>query len=106
MQGDEARAAGYLMLDTNNNMIMCAVHTCVNRGTRAFEVKKVRYTIGQHCLARSRGLVQLGSIEVGGHDICIVAAGRAHEDSGVAPDQLLEGNPSCSDESQRLKMGT
>jgi hypothetical protein len=51
-------------------------------------------------------LVQLGPIEVGGHDICIVAAGRAHEDSGVAPDQPLEGNPSCSDESQRLKMGT
>jgi hypothetical protein len=51
-------------------------------------------------------LVQLGPIEVGGHDICIVAAGRAHEDSGVAPDQPLEGNPSCSDKSRRLRMGT
>jgi hypothetical protein len=91
------------MLIKNGDMIVSVVHTCVDRGTRPFEVEEVGYTVGQHGLARPRGLVQLGPVEVTGHDICIVAAGRAHEDSRVAPHQFFEGYASCGGESQPLK---
>lgn len=84
-------------------MVVSAVHTCVDGGTRPFEVEEVRYTVGQHRLARPRGLVQLGPVEVTGHDISIVAAGRTHENGRVAPNQFFEGDASCSSESQQLK---
>jgi hypothetical protein len=87
----------------NGNMIVSVVHTCVDGGTRPFEIEEVGYTVGQHRLARSRGLVQLGPVEVTGHDICIVAAGRAYEDGRVAPNQFFERDASCGGKSQTLK---
>lgn len=94
------------MFIKNNHTIVAVVHTCVNGGTRPSEVEEVRHTIGQHGLARSRGLVQLSPVEVSGHDICVVAAGRAHEDGGAAPDELLEGDARCGGEFQHLKERT